>query len=166
MVGVAGDSVGVEGEQPVRGDLDGNFEDVGGELVHVDLAQRADGVVQQAHGVSAENLCGLGQLDGAEGGEVTLHGAQGGGFPAGEAQRSYACPGVHERGEHGAESDGLVVGVGDDGQDGPPGGQLPRFGELECGHGSVSSPRSRLADRTAAIRACPRPVVAPVGRGG
>jgi len=43
MVGMTGDAVGVEDEKPVSRDLFGEVEDVGGQVVHVDLGQCAVG---------------------------------------------------------------------------------------------------------------------------
>ena len=134
--------------------------DVVGQVPGRDLREVAVGVGQEAGRGEAQLAGGRGELVGPQPVQVARYAVQGGRLATGQAQHVDRCPTLDEPGEHGAEAERLVVGMGDDREHrGPVGevgaGPAPHAAPTATGSPArchSSTPASSRSARTPASR--------------
>ena len=116
MVRVPADAAFVKDQQQVSRHRIRHGQNLSDERIEGDALELPVGVVKEPHGGHFEDVGGFLQFPLAKGAEVAGHAVQSRRLAVGEAEHGSLSAGAGECGEHGAEPEGLIVGVGHDGQ--------------------------------------------------
>ena len=123
MVRMTGDAIRREHYDAVHTPRAGCFGHLGHQRVQRHVAEPSVGVVAQIDCTGAQCISGAAQFLCTDLGQITRHAVERRGLSAGEAQDVHLAAGRHERGQHAAESERLVVRVGDNCEQSVPVGQ-------------------------------------------